>query len=180
MIATLSRPLRGTVLALLVGLVAAVLGVASPASAKTTTHARTSWEYKVARNVLTTMNAERHANHLSALTMNGHLNTSARRHDYTMSRYNTMSHQLPGEAFFANRISAAGYKWRAAGENIAWNSRTTNAGVQQLEVMMYHEKAPNDGHRRNILSKTFKNVGIDVYVDRTHHKIWLTTDFGRM
>jgi uncharacterized protein YkwD len=44
---------------------------------------------------------------------------------------------------------------------------------------MYNEKAPNNGHRLNILSSKFRQVGVDVYLDRTHHKVWLTTDFGR-
>jgi uncharacterized protein YkwD len=52
-------------------------------------------------------------------------------------------------------------------------------GVRRLETLMYHEKAPNDGHRRNILNSHFRNVGVDVYIDRAHHKVWLTTDFGR-
>lgn len=44
---------------------------------------------------------------------------------------------------------------------------------------MYAETPPNDGHRRNILSTTFVDVGVDVIDDRTHGRIWLTTDFGR-
>ena len=47
-----------------------------------------------------------------------------------------------------------------------------------LEKQMYHEVAPNDGHRVNILSRTFTQVGIDVYYDARHHKIWFTQDFG--
>jgi uncharacterized protein YkwD len=48
----------------------------------------------------------------------------------------------------------------------------------QLELLMYREKPPNDGHRRNILNHGFRNVGVDIYVDAAHHKLWLTTDFG--
>jgi uncharacterized protein YkwD len=166
------------VVAVLTGLVAVLLSRPEAASAKTTTHARTHYEASVGNAVLKALNAERKAHHLKALSMDGHLMLSARRHDLTMSHYNKMSHQLPHESFFATRISAAGYKWHAAGENIGWNSRISTAGVLQLETMMYNEKAPNDGHRRNILSSAYKNVGIDVYVDRPHHKVWLTTDFG--
>ena len=96
-----------------------------------------------------------------------------------MARANQLSHQLPGEADFTRRIDKAGYHWTYAGENIAWNSVMTKRGVVALEKLMYHEQPPNDGHRQNILSRHFRNVGVDVYIDRTHHKVWLTTDFAR-
>jgi uncharacterized protein YkwD len=44
--------------------------------------------------------------------------------------------------------------------------------------MMYNEVAPNNGHRLNILSTRFKDVGIDVVIDTTHGKLWLTEDFA--
>jgi uncharacterized protein YkwD len=43
---------------------------------------------------------------------------------------------------------------------------------------MYNETPPNDGHRLNILNTHYRNVGVDVYFDKVHHKLWLTTDFG--
>jgi uncharacterized protein YkwD len=44
---------------------------------------------------------------------------------------------------------------------------------------MYREKPPDDAHRLNILSYHYRNIGVDVYVDKAHSKIWLTTDFAR-
>jgi uncharacterized protein YkwD len=45
---------------------------------------------------------------------------------------------------------------------------------------MYDEKPPGDtGHRDNILSKNYTNVGIDVYFDNVNGKVWLTEDFGK-
>ncbi len=168
---------RSVVLALLLGLVATLLSIPQSASAATT-HGRTQYEANIGQAVLKTLNAERKVHHLKALTMSTQLQTSARRHDLTMARFNAMSHQLPGEAYFSKRVTAAGYKWSAAGENIAWNSQINTAGVLQLQKWMYNEKAPNNGHRLNILSTHFTNVGVDVYIDQAHHKIWLTTDFG--
>ena len=164
--------------AAVVALLACMLTVASPASASIGSHRRTSAEKAMGRAVFRAINSERHAHHLPALVSNSDLMTSARRHDVTMARFNTMSHQLPGEAFFAKRISSAGYKWDWAGENIAYNKLISTAGVLQLESMMYHEKAPNDGHRLNILSPHFHNVGVDIFIDHVHHTVWLTTDFG--
>ncbi|HEY3750595.1 MAG TPA: CAP domain-containing protein, partial [Pseudonocardiaceae bacterium] len=103
---------------------------------------------------------------------------SARRHNVTMARYNTMSHQLPGEPYFGTRMTNAGYTWSWAGENIGWNSAMNTRGVVTLEKLMYNETAPNNSHRLNILNWHFRNVGVDVYLDKVHHKAWLTTDYG--
>ncbi|WP_375486793.1 CAP domain-containing protein [uncultured Jatrophihabitans sp.] len=132
-----------------------------------------------ARSVGRLLNAERQAHHLRPLTMNSKLIRSGHAHNLAMARANTMSHQLPGEAYLGTRVSRAGYKWTWAGENIGYNGDISLGGVRALEHMMYNEKAPNDGHKRNILQKNFTQMGIDVYIDRTHHKVWLTCDFGR-
>ncbi len=141
-------------------------------------HGRTSAESKMALAVEKMINAERRAHGLPRLYMRKTLMLSARRHDFTMARYDEMSHQVQGEPVFTSRIRSAGYKWKWAGENIAWNSQMTTAGVQQLESMMYNERAPYDEHRLNILNTHYKNVGVDVYLDSTHKRVWLTTDFG--
>lgn len=133
----------------------------------------------IAENILGMLNSERAAHGLRALTMNAQLIRSAHGHNLDMARQNTMSHQLPHEAYFATRIERAGYHYSWAGENIGWNSEMNLAGVRELETMMYHEKAPNDGHRKNILSTHYTNVGIDVHFDRINGKVWLTQDFGR-
>jgi uncharacterized protein YkwD len=162
----------------LVAVLASVFTTAAPASAASLPP-RTTAEKTIAGVVLTVLNAERKVHGLSALRMNSNLIVAARRHNVTMARYNTMSHQLPGEPYFAKRISLAGYDWTWAGENIAWNSAMTQTGVVTLQKLMYNEKAPNNAHRLNILNTHFRDVGVDVYLDKTHHKVWLTTDFGR-
>ena len=68
---------------------------------------------------------------------------------------------------------------RAIGQNSNGDGVMTQTGVLSLQKVMYNEKAPNNGHRLNILSSRFRNVGVDVYMDWAHHKVWLTTDFGR-
>ena len=167
-----------TAAVLAVGVVASSVVAAEPASAATVY--ATSAEKIVASDIARVMNAERAAHHLYPLALNSSLRLSARWHNLAMASHNRMSHQLPGEAYFATRISRAGYtNWTWVGENIGWTSRFSTAGVVALERAMYNERAPYDGHRRNILSSHFRSVGIDVYVDRAHHKVWLTTDFGR-
>lgn len=132
-----------------------------------------------AQRMLALLNQERRAHGKKPLTMAYKLRVSAHRHNLHMAARNTMSHQLPGEPFFATRISNAGYHWQAAGENIGWNSDQSVKGLLYLEREMYNERPPNDGHRENILSSQFTQVGIDVYYDAKHHKIWFTQDFAR-
>jgi uncharacterized protein YkwD len=166
-----------TVAAVLCTLFATLLTAAPPAAA--TLPQRTSLELSISFAVEKVMNAERMAHGLPTVHMSSNLMLSARRHNVTMSQYNTMSHQLPGEAFFATRITRAGYRWSYAGENIGWNSQLTQSAVIYLQKIMYNEKAPNNGHRLNILNRQYKAVGIDVYYDSAHRKLWFTQDFGR-
>jgi uncharacterized protein YkwD len=166
---------RGLLSALLsVALLLGMASLATPAQA----HARTDAERLFANAVLRLMNYERVINNLPPLTADWRLRSSARAHNAMMARYNTLSHQLPGEPNFAQRITNAGYPWTYAGENVAYNTLLTQTGAVTLEALMYNERPPNDGHRLNILNSHYRNVGVDVWVDLTHHKIWLTTDFG--
>lgn len=131
-----------------------------------------------ANAVLAQLNKQRAANHLPALRMNAALVRSAHSHNLAMAARNTMSHQLPGEASFGTRIDRAGYHYRYAGENIGYTTAMTSAGALSLQSLMYNERPPNDGHRRNILSRNYTEVGIDVVLDAAHHRLWLTQDFG--
>ena len=129
-------------------------------------------------SAMTTMlNSERAANHLAALTVAPALLKSAGAHNGVMAKDNLMDHQCPGEASPGTRITNAGYRWRSWGENIGWSSDETIAGVQNMEAVMYAEKAPDNGHRLNILG-SFKSVGIAVTFDAVHHVFWYTQDFG--
>jgi uncharacterized protein YkwD len=162
--------------------VPAVLLVAPGAAAVPGAHhhpTRAERQATMAEAVFNHLNHERALHKLPPLKMNADLVHSAHRHNLWMARFNLLSHQLPGEAYFATRILKAGYHWQWAGENIAWNSVMTRSGAVQLQQMMYHEKPPNDGHRVNILSTHFRNVGVNAYLDSKNHKVWLTTDFAR-
>jgi uncharacterized protein YkwD len=162
------------------GLVAATLLAGavsiSPASAGTPTRAKTA---SIVSALYHALNSERHRSHLPALRANSRLVSSAHSHNLAMARKDIMAHQLPGEATFSARISKAGYNWSSAGENIAWNSDWTLTGAYALQRYMYNEKAPNNAHKLNITSKSFRDVGIDIYMDAAHHRMWLTQDFGK-
>jgi uncharacterized protein YkwD len=152
-----------------------------PAAAKTTSSSSSGYATRSdwAKAVLAELNAER-ANHgLPALKLNSKLVSAAHTHNLAMAKANKLSHQLNGEAALGSRVSAAGYRWSAVGENVAYNSSRSQGGVLAVQKAMYNEKPPDDGHRRNILSKTYVDVGIDVINDSVHGKVWLVTDFGR-
>jgi uncharacterized protein YkwD len=184
-LARTSRParrggrLRASLLAaaLLLGAFTITTFAASPASAAVPP--RTRVENRIAWAVKSMINRERSAHGLAPVRMAPKLRLAARRHNVTMARFDTMSHQLPGEPYFGRRIILAGYNWSYAGENIAWNSEMTMSGVKMLERLMYRERPPYNEHRLNILSPHYRNVGVDVYLDRANHKVWLTTDFGK-
>lgn len=150
----------------------ALTATAPPVSATTST------ETAAAQSVFALLNSERAAHHLPALVWSTALVSSARRHNVAMAQANTMSHQLPGEAVFSTRISQAGVPWHCVAENIGWTTNRTPAGANGLETAMYDEKAPDDGHRQNILSTSTHYVGIDTLIDATTGKLWLTQDFA--
>jgi uncharacterized protein YkwD len=129
--------------------------------------------------VLAQLNSERAQNGLAPLTASGTLIGTAHAHNLLMAQSNTMSHQLPGEATLGDRISAARYDWRSVGENVGWTTNRSQAGAMSIETQMYNETPPEDGHRLNILSTVFTQVGIDVIVDSATGRLWLTEDFGQ-
>jgi uncharacterized protein YkwD len=73
-----------------------------------------------------------------------------------------------------------GINWSSVGENIGYSTDYLDPidVAPGLDQAMLNEQPPDDGHRQNILSKDFTSVGIDVLIDTTNSKIWLTEDFA--
>jgi len=63
------------------------------------------------------------------------------------------------------------------GASVANIPDETIDGILYMENVMYSEKPPENGHRLNILGN-FYSIGIDVYFDSVHHKMWYTQDFA--
>ena len=76
----------------------------------------------IATTLFNEINAERRANCLPALGRSSQLNSSAHAHNLAMASSGDFAHQVPGEASLGARITATGYHWTSAGENIAWGS----------------------------------------------------------
>jgi uncharacterized protein YkwD len=136
-----------------------------------------------ARQVLNQMNAAREAEDLPALTMRSGLVRSAWKHNKAMSAGCGLSHQCSSEPDLGQRISAEDVTWTSAGENVGQggpepdNGEAIVAMAQQLTADMLAETPPNDGHRKNILNKSFKYVGISLYRD-DNGTVWMTQDFA--
>ncbi len=100
--------------------------------------------------VVCLVNQQRRLRHLPTLQVSPRLNRSAQGWTNTMVRTGVFSHG----ANFAGRISASGYQWSFAGENIAAGFRTPLAVVRGWMA--------STGHCQNLLNPDFGNVGTGV------------------
>lgn len=136
-----------------------------------------------ARQVLAVVNQARAQAGLPPYTMISGLNASAAGHSQAMAAGCGLSHQCPGEPSLGARETAAGVQWTTAGENIAEGGpeSANAAAIASMAITltqdMLDEHAPNDGHRRNMLSTAFHHIGIAVIRD-SHGNVWLTEDFS--
>ncbi|KAG9307557.1 hypothetical protein G9A89_023122 [Geosiphon pyriformis] len=104
-------------------------------------------------SMLALVNNERAKNGLSALKISSQLNNCAQDHSNYQASINQMTHSDPaGE--MGDRITANGFTWSAAAENVAFGYTTENA------VMDGWMNSP--GHRENILgSYTHFGMGVN-------------------
>jgi uncharacterized protein YkwD len=131
-----------------------------------------------ARAVFDAINHARLAQHLPALTWSSRLQLSAQRHNLVMAADNTLAHQVGDEGSLGQRENQAGIRWSFAAENIGWTTTRSLDGALGIQSSMLAESAPDDAHRRNILSRDAHAVGIAVLVDAQHGRLWLTEDFA--
>jgi uncharacterized protein YkwD len=117
--------------------------------------------------VVCLVNQQRRSHHLPNLAASSRLNRSAQGWTNAMVSHRYFSHG----ADFAARISAVGFHWSNAGENIATGYGTPAAVVRAWMA--------STGHCQNILSPTFRYVGTGVDKRAIHGRgaTW-TQDFG--
>ena len=113
----------------------------------------------VVRATLCTLNAERARHGLPRLKLNKKLSAAARLHAHDMVRRDYFAHDSLGGGTFVDRIRRSGYlkgagRW-SVGENLAWGSNERSA--PQAITAMWMDSA---GHRANILSPEFREIGI--------------------
>jgi uncharacterized protein YkwD len=160
------------VLGILTGLGASLLGVV-PAATATTSHHRhhhahphhagaasgcsgasdpvTRTSPQILRSaVVCLINQQRAAHHLPPLVASPLLNRSAQGWTNVMVSSDQFTHGMN----FASRISAVGFDWRMAGENIATGYGTPRGVVSAWMA--------STGHCQNILNPAYRNVGTGV------------------
>jgi uncharacterized protein YkwD len=155
----------------------------TPIATSSGSHAQgTAEEQQLAQQLFQQINRDRAANNLPALGWEPRLERSARQHDLVMAAGCGLMHQCPNEPDVGTRISNQGVQWQTVGENIGEGGPVyTNSDAWNMVLMIHNgmmaEKPPDDGHRRNLLSKDFHRIGISIYID-AHNTLWLTEDFA--
>ncbi|GAA1809316.1 CAP domain-containing protein [Planosporangium flavigriseum] len=118
--------------------------------------------------VLTLVNQERAKANCPALTVDARLTAAARAYSADMASRGFFAHTTPDGVDLGTRVTRAGYRFSAVGENIAKGQRDATA------VMTAWMNSP--GHRANILNCRFSNIGIGL-ARQGSTPLW-TQDFG--
>ncbi len=120
--------------------------------------AKVGEESSFRERVVELVNIERQNNGgLPPLKHNALLDDSSQTHSTNMAERDFFSHcDLDTQASMSDRITAAGYVWNSAGENIA-------AAQTTPEVVMT-AWMNSTGHRANILRNSFQEIGVGYYV----------------
>ena len=101
------------------------------------------------------INEERTSRGLSSLSQNNGLRQAARRHSEDMACNDFFSHTGSDGSSMAGRISAAGYSYSWAAENIAASSSCGFSAQSVVNMWM-----GSTGHRNNILSPNAVHIGV--------------------
>ena len=118
----------------------------------------------VSTECATLTNQQRAAVGVGPVTVSLTLNAVAQGHSDYQAAIKTMTHDGPGGNSPGTRMTAAGYSWRAWGENVAYGFNDCAA------VITAWMNSP--GHRANMLNPTYTNVGIAVAIGSNGYKYW--------
>jgi uncharacterized protein YkwD len=121
----------------------------------------------VRKQIVAAVNAERRKAGLALVKANADLDEAAQKHAEDMLARNFFAHESPSGTTVRERARAAGYRWRTIGENIA------EGQLSVREVMDTWMRSP--GHRRNILDKSFKELGVGLAMGSsggTYRVLW--------
>ena len=109
------------------------------------------------------------------LRENAQLDQAALLHSQDMALNGYFDHNSPSGQTPWDRIHAAGYQYSAAAENIAAGYSTPEAVIDAF----FNETPPNDGHRRNLLNCSLRDVGFGyAYQSGSPYGAYWTQDFA--
>ena len=125
-----------------------------------TVGARPAATSATAAEVIKLTNAERGIRGRARLLTNPRLMRAAQLHAEQMAHAGQPAHVLPGAVYprAEDRLAAAGYRWQARGENVALGQLSA---AEVVDSWMHSR-----GHRKNILSSDFIELGVGVAIDR--------------
>jgi uncharacterized protein YkwD len=126
------------------------IAVATRTCANANTPATNATKQAMRKAVVCLINKQRTAHHLPALKEQSQLDRSAQGWTNTMVARNVFTHGTS----FSSRITAAGYDWQTAGENIASGFATPQDVVTAW--------MGDPGHCQNILNPEYASVGTGV------------------
>lgn len=174
------RPTFALALAFTLVLVAAPAASAAGACSAAGASVKTAHKRALVRATLCVLNVERKKRGLRPLRLNRKLSAAARGHSGAMAAKRFFSHNSLSGASFVARIRRTGYlrgvrSWNV-GENIAWGSRSLGTPRAIGRAWMN-----SPGHRANILSRSFRAIGIGIAAGTPQgpRGATYTTDFGR-
>lgn len=127
----------------------------------------------VRSELLRLVNEERRQRGLTPLRLQHQLNFAAQSYAEDMLARDFYGHESPEGTTVMDRARAAGYRGRMTGENLA-------NGVESVDLVM-QEWMKSEGHRKNILSRRFREVGFGVAIGKKsdgYRIIWVQC-FGR-
>jgi uncharacterized protein YkwD len=148
-------------------------GTNTPRPQATATPSLSKSEFIVA--AIDRTNSYRTQNGCAALRESTLLDQSALNHSMDMAKRNYFEHDSPDGETPWDRMHAVGYQFTTAAENIAAGYKTAESVIDAF----FNETPPNDGHRKNILNCSLKEVGIGYYYQAgTKYGTYWTQDFG--
>jgi len=125
----------------------------------------------VTTQVVTLTNAERAKAGCGPLAVNATLTAVAQAHSQDMATNNYFDHNSQDGRTPFDRMTAAGYRYSTAAENIAAGQRTPQ------DVMTAWMNSP--GHRANILNCALKQIGVGYATgSSSQYGVYWTQDFG--
>jgi uncharacterized protein YkwD len=110
-------------------------------------------------DLVTLTNRSRAAAGRKALRVSSTLSSIARWRSKDMIDRDYFSHSIPGYGNVFKKISASGFCYSLAGENIGWTSEGDSTATARIHQMFM----ASSGHRANILGKDWDTIGVGAY-----------------
>lgn len=154
---------------------ATVLGATMTMIAAPAANGATQAELSGQSQLLAEMNAARAKHGVAPLRLSTVLARPARQHSVYLARTGKLDHDgADGKPFYVRLYKAGFSRRKAVGENLGMSSGcATDLSKTMVEMWL-----DSPGHRKNLLSKNFRVVGLAIVAAPNCSNTVYTTDFG--